>query len=139
VLIVGCSAKEPQMIDPRDLENIKFGEVVRLGGLLKAPAESVCVLTAYRDRVDDAEPLSRLVNTHLTAKKFFLGEGGWALAFVNGDKVSVQTFLQRKHYMVTWHEGARRILRPVQCTSVARAVVTKMDNFWPALIIGEER
>jgi hypothetical protein len=139
VLIVGCSSKEQQIIDPKDLENIKLGEVVRLSGLLKRPAEAVCVLAAYRDRLDDGEPLSRQVNAHLTAMKFGLHEGGWALVFVDGDKVSVQTFKERDHNMVTRHEGVPRNFKPVQCTSVARALVTKVDNFWPALIIGEER
>ena len=138
VLIVGCGSKEEQIIDPKDLENVKPGEVVHLSGMLKRPAEAVCVLTAYRDRVDESEAFSRQVNAYLTAKKVSLGEGSWALAFVDGDKVSVQTFSGRTHYMVTWHEGARRILKPVQCTSIARAVVAKLDNFWPALVIGEE-
>ena len=44
VLIVGCSSREEQMIDPNDLENIKLGEVVRLSGMLKKPAEAVCAL-----------------------------------------------------------------------------------------------
>jgi hypothetical protein len=138
-LVVCCSPKHDQIIDPKDLENIKLGEVVRLSGLLKRPAEAVCVLAAYRDRLDEGEPLSRQVNAHLTAMKFGLHKGGWALVFVDGDKVSVQTFKERDHNMVTWHEGVPRNFKPVQCTSVARALVTKVDNFWPALIIGEER
>jgi hypothetical protein len=138
-LIVGCSPKEPEMIDPRDLEKIKLGEVVRMSEMLKRPAEAVCVLAAYRDRLDETEPFSRQVNAQLTAMNFTLHEGGWALAFVNGAKVDVQTFKQRHHYMVTWHEGVPRNFKPVHCTSVARALVTKVDNFWPALIIGEER
>jgi len=70
VLIVGCSSKEEQMIDPTDLQNIKLGQVVHLSGMLKKPAEAVCVLTAYRDRLDDNEPLSRQVNAHLAAMNF---------------------------------------------------------------------
>ncbi len=139
VLFVGCSSKEEQIVDPRDLQNIKLGEIVHLSGMLKKPAQAVCVLTAYRDRLNEEEPLSRRVNAHMTAKKFALHEGAWALAFVDSEKVSVQTFSDRKYYMVTSHEGVPRNFKPVQCMSVARALVTKVENLWPALIFGEER
>ena len=62
VLFVGCSSKEEQIVDPRDLQNIKLGEIVHLSGMLKKPAQAVCVLTAYRDRLNEEEPLSRRVN-----------------------------------------------------------------------------
>jgi len=139
MLLVGCGPKQPQLIDPKDLEMIKPGEVAHLSGMLKGPAEAVCVLTAYRDRLDETEPLSRQVNAYLTAMKFTLHEGGWALAFIDDDKVSVQTFKQRKHNMVIWHEGVPRNFKPVDCTSVARALVTKVEFVGPALIFGEER
>ena len=40
MLIAGCESKEPQVIDPKDLQSIKLGEVIRLDGLLKKPAEA---------------------------------------------------------------------------------------------------
>ncbi len=90
VLIVGCSSKEPQVIDPTDLKNIKLGEVVHLSGMLKKPAEAVCVLTPYRDALDESESLSRQVNAHLKAMNYAGDEGHWALAFVNADAATVQ-------------------------------------------------
>ena len=140
MLIVGCNSKEQQTIDPRDLENIKLGEVVHLSGMLKKPAEAVCALTDYEARLDEKESLSRQVNAYLTATKFTLDEGHWALVFVNGDKIDVQTFRRSKLAFVARHEGVPRNFRPVDCTSVPRALVTKVKYiFAPALILGEER
>jgi hypothetical protein len=128
------------MIDPRDLENIKLGEVVPMSEMLKRPADAVCVLTAYRDRLDEEkEPLGHQVNAHLAATNFTLHEGRWALAFVSNDKVSMQTFKERTHYVVPRHEGVPRNFKPIDCTSVARALVTKVEFVGPALIFGEER
>lgn len=137
--IVACTSKEPQMVDPKDLETIKLGEVVHLSELLKQPAHAVCVLTPYRDRLDENEPLSGQINSYLTTKNLTLYEGEWALVFVNGDNVSVQIFSRQQHYMVSRHEGVPKNFKPVDCTSVGRALVTKVLNLWPALIIGEER
>jgi len=140
VVIVGCSSKEEQMIDPNDLANIKLGEVVRLSGMLKKPAEAVCALNDYAGRLDEKEPLSRRVNAHLTAMKFALDEGRWALVFVDGDKVNVQTFRKSRLNFVPRHEGVPRNFKPVDCTSVPRALVTKVEYiFAPTLILGEER
>ncbi len=140
VLIVGCSSKEEQMIDPTDLANIKLGQVVRLSGMIKKPTEAVCALNDYAWRLDEKEPLSRQVNAHLTAMKFALDEGRWALVFVNGDKVNVQTFRKSRLNFVPRHEGVPKNFKPVDCTSVARALVTKVEYiFTPTLILGEER
>jgi len=140
VLIVGCNSKEQQIIDPKDLENIKLGEVVHLSGMLKRPAEAVCALNDYAGRLDEKQALSRQVNAHLTAMKFALAEGHWALVFVNGDKVDVQTFRKSKLNFVPRHEGVPRNFKPVDCTSVPRALVTKVEHiFTPTLILGEER
>jgi hypothetical protein len=49
-MLVDWERPDPQMIDPSDLAKIHIGEVVRLRGLLKVPAERVCLLTPYRDR-----------------------------------------------------------------------------------------
>ena len=140
VLIVGCSSKEQQFIDPKDLENIKLGEVVHLGGLLKRPAEAVCALNDYAGRLDEKQPLSRQVNAHLTAMKFAVDEGDWALVFVNGDRVDVQVFRRSRIDFIPRHEGVPRNFKAVDCTSVPRALVTKVEYiFTPTLILGEER
>jgi|SRR5882757_3787607 len=139
VLIVGCNSKEQQNIDPKDLENIKLGEVVHLSGMLKRPAQAVCALADYEARLEEKEPLSRQVNAHLTVMKFALDEGHWALVFVNGDKVDVQVFRRSRLDFVRRHEGVPRNFKAVDCTSVTRALVTKVDPFVPALILGEER
>lgn len=138
VLASGCrSKKEPQMIDPADLDKIKIGEVVRLREILKEPAENVCLLSPYRDRLGEAEPLSHQVNAHLTAMGLMLQDGGFALVFVNGDKVSVQRLGETRHNVSAWHEGAGRILKPIGCTSVERVLVTRVHDNW--LVFGEER
>jgi hypothetical protein len=137
----GCQRKKgPQVIDPTDLDRIKAGEVVRLRALLREPANQVCLLTPYRDRLEETEPLSRQVNPHLKAMNLMLQDGGFALVFVNGDKVSVQILSGARHDIVAWHEGAGRILKWLGCASVDRVLVTKViDPLWPRLVFGEER
>src|SRR5919106_2127139 len=66
-MLVDWKRPDPQMIDPSDLAKIQIGEVIRLRELLKVPAERVCLLTPYRDRLDETEPLGDLVNAHLKA------------------------------------------------------------------------
>lgn len=139
-MLLDREPKDPQLIDPKDLQNIKLGEVIRLDGLLKKPAEAVCVLTPYRSRLDEREPLSRLVNAHLKAIKYFGDtEGAQAFVFVNGDTVTVQPVRAPGVTIVAHHEGALRLVKPVQCTLVTRAVLTKVDSFVPSLILGEAR
>jgi hypothetical protein len=137
----GCRRKnEPQVIDPTDLDRIKAGEVVRLRSLVREPAEQVCLLTPYRDRLEETEPLSRQVNPHLKAMNLMLQDGGFALVFVNGDEVSVQLLSGARHDIVAWHEGAGRILKWLGCARVDRVLVTKViDPLWPRLVFGEER
>jgi hypothetical protein len=140
-LASGCrSKKEPLIIDPTDLDRINAGEVVSLRALLRQPAEQVCLLTPYRDRLEEVEPLSHQVNPHLKAMNLTLQDGGFALVFVNGDKVSVQRLSEVRHDIVAWHEGAGRILKSLGCASVDRVLVTKViDPLWPRLVFGEER
>lgn len=133
----GCwSRKEPQLVDPADLDRIKAGEVVRLRELLKAPAEQVCLLTPYRDRLDEAEPLSRRVNAHLNAIDLELQDGGFALVFANSDKISVQRLIGR-HDLTNWHEAAGRISKRLGCANVDRVLVNRVYDGW--LVFGEER
>ena len=128
------------MVDPKDLKNIKLGEVVRLSEMLKKPAEGVCVLTPYRGRLDEDEPLSRQVNTHLTAINYFGDtDGAQAFVFVSGDTVTVQAVSTPGVNIVAHHEGVPRTFKPVQCTTVARALLTKVDSFVASLLLGEER
>lgn len=108
--------------------------------MIKKPAEAVCVLTPYRDALDEREPLSRQVNAHLRAMKYAGGEGDAAFVFVNGETVTVQTFrMSSRLRIIPHHEGVPRNFRSVDCTRVARALVTKVDSFVPALILREER
>lgn len=141
VLASGCrSKKEPQLIDLADLDRIKVGEAVRLRELLKEPAEQVCLLTPYRDRLDETEPLSSQVNAHLKAIGLRLQDNGFALVAVNGDKASVQILSRSRRYMAAWHEGAGRILKRLGCASPDRVLVTLVqDPLWPTLVFGEER
>lgn len=139
--LAGCwSKKQPQVIDLADLDRIKVGEVVRLRDLLKEPAEQVCLLSPYRDRLDETEPLSQLVNAHLKAVDLTLHDNGFALVVVNGDNVSVQIISGARHDIDTWHEGARRVLKRLGCASADRVLVTLVqDPLWPRLVFGEER
>jgi hypothetical protein len=141
VLAGGCRSKKgPQIIDPADLERIKAGEVVRLRALLREPAEQVCLLTPYRDRLKETEPLSRQINPHLEAMNLTLQDDGFALVLVNGDKVSVQLLDGVRHDIVAWHEGAGRTLKRLGCASVDRVLVANViDPLWPRLVFGEER
>lgn len=133
----GCwSKKQAQVIDLAGLDGIRVGEVVRLHELLKEPAEQVCLLTPYRDRLDETEPLSQWVNAHLTSIELTLQDGGFALVFVNGDKVSVQ-YLSARSDLTNWHEAAGRISKRLNCANVDRVLVTRVYDHW--LVFGEER
>jgi hypothetical protein len=69
-----------------------------------------------------------------------LQDNGFALVFVNGDKVSVQILRGVRREIVRWHEGAGRILKPLGCASVDRVLVMNvLDPLWPRLVFGEER
>lgn len=141
VLAGGCRLKkQPQLVDPADLDRIKVGDVVRLRELLREPAEQVCLLTPYRDRLEETEPLSHQVNAHLAAIGLTLQDNGFALVLVNGDKVSVQNLSEVRHEIVRWHEGAGRILKPFDCASVDRVfVMNVIDPLRPRLVFGEQR
>lgn len=139
-LMVGCKPNDPQVIDPKDLQAIRLDEVVRVQGLLKRPAEAVCVLTPYVARLDETEPLSRQVNAHLAAIDYFgADDSAQAFVFVNGDTVTVQRVNATGVDLGAWHEGVLRVIKPVQCTAVAQAVLMKVDPFVPTLILGEAR
>jgi hypothetical protein len=137
VSVGGCwSRNEPQIVDPADLDRIRAGEVVRLRELLKEPAEQVCLLTPYRDRLDETERLSHRVNAHLKAIDLTLQDGGFALVVVNGDKISVQ-LLSRRSDLTNWHEAAGRITKRLGCANVDRVLVTRVYDHW--LVFAEER
>jgi hypothetical protein len=140
VMFVHREQEGQVLIDPSELAKIQVGDVVRLSQLLKEPAETVCFLTPYRDRLDETEALSDRVNTHLDAMRLRLSGSVFALVFVNGDKVSVQRLSDRRLYIAAWHEGAGRIAKRLGCASANRVLVTKVtDPLWPTLIFGEER
>jgi hypothetical protein len=140
-MLVDWKRPDPQMIDPSDLAKIQIGDVIRLRELLKVPAERVCLLTPYRDRLDETEPLADLVNARLKAMGLRLQDNGFALVIVNGDQVTVQRIGGRKpYYLAAWHEGAGRILKRLHCADADRVFVTKVvDPLWPTLVFGEER
>ena len=138
-MLLDWEPQDPQIIDPSDLAKIQIGDVVRLSDLLKEPAEKVCFLTPYRDRLEETEPLSQQVNAHLKAVDLRLEDGGFALVFVSGDKVTVQRLSGTRHNIATWHEGAGRILKPLGCSDVDRILATKVHDLWPALVFGEKR
>lgn len=124
------------MIDLAELDRIQAGKVVRLRELLKEPAEQVCLLTPYRDRLAESEPLSRLVNARLTEIDLTLHDDGFALVFVNGDKVRVQAISTARN-MTSWHEAAGGVLKRLGCASVDRVLVTRVYD--QSLVFGEER
>jgi hypothetical protein len=140
-MLLDRESPDPELIDPSDLARIQIGDVVRLRELLKEPAEKVCFLTPYRDRLEETEPLSNLVNAHLTAMGIRLQDNGFALVIVDGNKVTVQRLGgKRMYHLAAWHEGAGRILKPFRCASADRVLVTKVtDPLWPTLVFGEER
>ena len=113
-----------------------MNEVVRLRELLKEPAEQVCLLTPYRDRLDETEPLSDRVNAQLKAIDLTLQDGGFALVFVNGDKISVQRLIGQ-HNLTNWHEAAGRVSKRLGCANVDRVLVIRVYDGW--LVFGEER
>ena len=123
-----------------NIDRIKVGEVVRLRDLLKVPAEQVCLLTPYRDRLPETEPLSQKVNAHLEAIDLWLQDNGFALVVTNGDKISAQHLTKVHQHLNVWHEAARRIFQPLGCASADRVLVTVVqDPAWPTLVFGEER
>jgi len=139
-LIVGCSSKEPQMIDPRDLERIKPGEIVQLSGMLKKPAEGVCALYPYQNAIDDKEPLARKVNARLAEMKYEGDEGHWAFVFIRGDNATVQRFSRGELDIASGHESLPRTFKAVDCAIVSRAIVIKYQVYGrPTLILGVDR
>ena len=54
---------------------------------------------------------------------------GWVMASVKGDVVTRQTFKAQPISPLHAHEGKPKGSRPVQCTSVERAVFTRIDSF----------
>jgi hypothetical protein len=137
-MLLDWEPSDPPLIDPSDLEKIQVGDVVRLSELLKEPTEKVCFLTPYQNRLNEAEPLSQLVNAHLEAIGFELLDNGFALVFVHGDKVSAQRLdsPNRVSDWHPWHQEASRIFKPLGCTSVERALVTRSSSTY--LIFGEQ-
>jgi hypothetical protein len=140
ITVAGCwPKKEPQIIDPADLDKITLGDVVRLSDLLREPAEKVCLLSPYLDRLDETEPLAGQVNAHLKAMDLTLQRGAFALVLVKGDKVSVQLLGAARHNMQRWHEAAGRVAKRLGCADADRVLVTKVHDLWPALVIVEEK
>jgi hypothetical protein len=137
-LVWSCGRKETQVVDLNDLMRIQLGEIVHLSELLKQPAEMVCVLPPYTDKVDAEQPHSEQINAYLKSVNYMATEG-WAMLFVNGDTVMLQTFGAQPITATRWHEGRPKGFKPVQCASVARAIVIKVDSFAPSLMLGEER
>jgi hypothetical protein len=135
-MLVDWELPDSELIDPSDLAKVQIGNVVHLSGLLKEPAEKVCLLTPYRDRLEETEPLSQQVNAHLKAVDLYLDDNGFALVFVNGDGVRVQ----RVRKVSTWHpwdQQVSRIFKPLGCSSVDRALVARSSTGY--LIFGEQR
>lgn len=140
VLLLDSKYEGQQLIDPSALAKIQIGDVVRLSELLKEPAEQVCFLGPYQNKLAETEPLSQQVNAHLKAIGFELLDNGFALVFVHGDKVSVQ-YLNVGPNNVSiwfpWHQDVSRIFKPLGCAGVERALVTKSDG--NSLLFGEQR
>ena len=139
-MLLDWEPAEPQMIDPSDLTKIQIGDIVRLSELLKSPAEKVCFLTPYQNRLAETEPLSRLVNAHLKAIDLYLDDNGFALVFVNRDKVRAQRIGKKPNPVSTWHpwnQGVSRIFKPLGCATVERALVTRSPS--GHLLFGEQR
>ena len=139
MLIVSWDSRAQQVIDQRELENIKVGEVVRLNGLLKKPAGTVCVLYPYQTSLHEKGSLGRQINTHLEAVNYSADEGHWAFVFVDGDNVSVQRFRRSERLDIrSGHESLPLGFRPLNCTTVAQAGVAKVQvsnrNY---LVLGE--
>jgi len=132
----GCESRKEPLVDPADLDRIKVGEVVRLRELLKVPAEQICLLTPYRDRLDETEALSHWVNAHLKAMDLTLQDGGLALVVVNGDRISVQCLTGRDD-VTNWHEAAGRISKRLGCANVERVLVIRVYDH--SLVFAEER
>jgi hypothetical protein len=139
-LIVGCNSKEPQVIDPRDLERIKPGEIVQLSGMLKKPAEGVCVLYPYQNAIDEKEPLARKANARLAEMKYESDEGHWAFVFIRGDNATAQRFSRGELDIASGHESLPRTFKAVDCATVSRAIVIKYRVYGrPTLILGVDR
>jgi len=125
------------VLNPLSLNRIGVNEVIRLRDLLEQPAQHVCLLAPYRDRLEENEPLSRQVNAHLVAMNLTLHDSGFALVIVNGDKVNVQILSVARHNIMFWHEAVQRIAKPLGCAQVDRVLVTRTYDGW--LVFGEER
>lgn len=135
-MLLDWERPDPPMIDPSDLAKLQVGDAARLGDLLKEPAEKVCFLTPYRNRLEETDSLSQQVNAHLKAIDLYLDDNDFALVFVNGDKVRIQR-VRKVSTWSPWDQEASANFKPFGCATLDRAVVARSSNGY--LIFGEQR
>jgi hypothetical protein len=143
VLLFGADSNAQQVIDQRALEDVKVGEIARLDGRLKKPAETICVLQPYQDSLREEGPLGRLVNAHLAATKYSADKGHWAFVFVDGDAVSVLRFPRSERFDMSTGDASLPSLRSraAECAPAARAGLWKGKGFSnrDVVVFGEVR
>lgn len=137
--IFAVGAQAQSIIDQGSLESVTVGDFVRLTGMLKKPAETVCILSPYQSSVRDTESVGWQINAHLRATSYVADEGHWALAFVKGDTVDVQKFRRSERLDMEAGDASLPLsFRPRNCVVVDRAGITKVRrsgrNY---LILGE--
>jgi hypothetical protein len=140
VLFFGRDA-EAQTIDPKDLENIKVGELVRVSDLLKKKVDAVCVLRPYQDSLYGSTPIDLLVNAYLKKINYREDEGHWAFIFLDDDKVTMQRFARSERLDIASGDASLpRKFKAVACASAAQARVIKLPaSNRTYLIFGEPR
>jgi len=139
VFFGSCGRKEEQIVDVNDLLRIELGKIVPVSPFLKKPADIICVLPPYDGEVRGEVPHRKQINARLKSIPLFPNEG-WVMVFVKDDVVTLQTFKAQPISPLRAHEGKPKGFRPVQCTSVDRAVFTRIDSisFTGALMLGEQ-
>ena len=138
-LLAACGRTDVKVVDVNDLLRIELGKIVPVSAFLRKPADIICVLPPYDGEVRGEVPHREQINDRLKSIPLFPNEG-WLMVFVKDDVVTLQTFKAQPISPLRAHEGKPKGFRPVQCTSVERAVFTRVDSisFTGALMLGEQ-
>lgn len=90
VLAAYYFAQLPETPLLKALKSASIGSVVYAEGLSPRPAQAVCVLHPYQDRVYGSDDLAMRVNTFLAKTSYQSDEGHFAFIFISRDEITVE-------------------------------------------------
>ncbi len=147
VSVSGCDSNDyGQLIEKNQLQNeLKVGQALRLNRLLKTSDGVICILYPYQEYVAQKAPQSARINAYLKASGYVADESHWAFVVVESEKVHLSKFkrsgkLDAVSYAIQPEHKAKLPpgFAPVNCASLAHAVLTKIESHNQIfLIMGE--